>query len=203
MSFCPLGPDSESPRVDSTVDTTPAFILCSHLPIDLSLTHSQGTIHSIRLPKDQVWFFFQRTSGVEAGIDCFTATCSAMTGHGQLTRFSFPGYTLLFDFFDGVACPYNGFLFNLGFITIYLSGQQNIHTSGASRIRLDFVFSLPGTEIWWFRARLIRLLEHPFRLVSGYLVAMSRLQVPMIHSLRLACLWCLTWSPLSLLAPLI
>lgn len=46
--------------------------------------------------------FFQRTSGVEAGIDCFTATCSAMTGHGQLTRFSFLGYTLLFDFF---ACP--------------------------------------------------------------------------------------------------
>ena len=47
--------------------------------------------------------------------------------------------------------------------------------------------SLPGTEIWWLRARLIRLLERPFRLVSGYLVAMS-IQVPMIHSLRLACL---------------
>jgi hypothetical protein len=66
-----------------------------------------------------------------------------MTGHGQLTRFSFPGYALLFDFFDGVACPYNCFLlFNLGFITIYLSGQ-NIHTSRASRIRLDFFFLFP------------------------------------------------------------
>jgi hypothetical protein len=78
------------------------------------------------------------------------------------TSLAFPFRAMLYDLISltGVwhAHVYNCFLLvNLGFIT-----GTATHTYFRSISFTARLFSLPGTAIWWLRARLIRLPERPF-----------------------------------------